>query len=329
MKRTLLGVMVGLSIIGILLHRVNLQQFGEVLWGVRFDLLVVSLGLKVVVMWVKSFRWAIAIRGVTARPVRRAFSASMIGFAGNMLLPARLGEMARISVIDKHNQVGRSLALTTVGIIQLFDLLFLVVYFLVISIWATSQFTAHRLTAGLFGGAVLLTLATLMLLQQRFRSLGVLLFPIRRKLPGTLDQYITRHTDLFIKGLSILNKGNVIACVTLLTFIIWGLETVVTYLMLQAVYIKANLLMAAILVVVQNLSFAFPITPGNLGVFQALSVFLLGTFGVTQESALAYGIAYQIFTFLLIVGLGMIFFYFEKMNLNLLGRTPREGMSGK
>jgi hypothetical protein len=168
-----------------------------------------------------------------------------------------------------------------------------------------------------------------MLLQHRFGSFAVMLFPLRKKLPKTVDQYITGHIDLFVKGLSVLTKSHVVGWVMLFTFVVWGIETVAVYLMLQAVYIKATPLMAAIMVVVQNLSFVFPITPGNLGVFQALSVFLLGTFGVTRESALAYGIVYQIFTYPLIVGLGMIFFYYEKMNLNLFSRTSRKGMSEK
>lgn len=51
----------------------------------------------------------------------RALSASLIGFAGNVLLPARLDELLRVGVIDKYNQIGRSVALTTIVLTQLFD----------------------------------------------------------------------------------------------------------------------------------------------------------------------------------------------------------------
>jgi len=322
-------MLVGVGILVMLLSRMDLQQLGVASRGVHVDLLIIGIGMKVVVMWIKSVRWAIAIRGAIGRPVSRAFSASMIGFAGNVLLPARLGELARVSVIDKHNRIGRPLALTTVGVIQLFDLLILVSYFFVISIWATSLFTAHRLAMSLLGVAILLTLGGLAILQQRSRPLRALLFPISGKLPGALSRLIARYTDLFMKGLGVLSKGSVVGWVLLLTIAVWVLETVAVYLMLQAFHIVTSPLMAAVVTVLLNLSFAFPITPGNVGIAQAVAVFLLGTFGVTQESALAFSVGSQGTTYLVIVSLGMLCFYREKMSLNLLGRAAREDAHGK
>jgi hypothetical protein len=57
---------------------------------------------------------------------------------------------------------------------------------------------------------------------------------------------------------------------------------------------------------------------------QALGVFLLGTFGVTQESALAYSIGAEGTACLVVVGLGAAYFYCEKMHLNLFGQATRE-----
>ena len=91
-KRAIAGVVVGIGILVVLLLRVDLRQLGAVLWGVHIGLLAVGLVIKVAVMWLKAARWAITIRAVTGRPVRHAFSASMIGFAGNVLLPARFGQ---------------------------------------------------------------------------------------------------------------------------------------------------------------------------------------------------------------------------------------------
>jgi uncharacterized membrane protein YbhN (UPF0104 family) len=87
--------------------------------------------------------------------------------------------------------------------------------------------------------------------------------------------------------------------------------------------------MASILVVVLNLSFAFPITPGNVGITQGISVFLLGAFAVTKVSALAYSIGAQGATYLLIVSLGIICFYLEGMDLDVFRRTLQKETSGK
>jgi len=45
---------------------------------------------------------------------------------------------------------------------------------------------------------------------------------------------------------------------------------------------------------------------------------LLGTFGVTRESALAYSIGSESLACLIILGLGVVCFYREKIQLNTL-----------
>jgi uncharacterized protein (TIRG00374 family) len=309
----------------VLLLQVDLWQLGGLLWSVHIGLLIISMSIKVTVMWLKAVRWAIAIGSVTGRPVRHAFSASMIGFAGNILLPARLGELVRISVIDKHNQMGRPLALTALGLTQLFDLLALAGYFLGLSIWATRLFSGHRWTMELLGGVILLLLAGLALVQCRSQALRTLLAPLHQKLPVALHQRLSRYAHLFLQGLGVLTQGRAVGWVVLMTTAVWGLETMAVYVALEAFHIPPTPVMAAMLVVVWNLSFALPITPGNIGIAQALGVFLLGPFGITQESALAYSIGVQGTEYLIVLSLGLACFYYEKMNLNLVGRVARPG----
>jgi uncharacterized protein (TIRG00374 family) len=265
-----------------------------------------------------------AIRAATGQPVCRAFSASIIGSAGNVLLPARLGELLRVGVIDKHNQIGWSVALTTVGLTQLFDLLILMGYFVLVSVWTTSLFATRRWEIGLLGIVIILTLGSLVAVQHKSPHLQGMLLPMHRKLPDALKQYLTRHAELFVQGLSVLGKGHLLGGLLLLTITVWSVETASTYWMLQAFHIKPTLLMAAILVVVLNLSFVIPITPGNIGVAQVISVFLLGTFGVTPASALAYGIGAQGAIQLLIISLGMTCLYREGMSLNVFRQRSRE-----
>jgi uncharacterized protein (TIRG00374 family) len=219
------------------------------------------------------------------------------------------------------------MALTTVGLTQLFDLLTLVGYFLLISIWATSLLAAHLWGVSLLGILVILTLGSLVALQQKAKPLHVVLLHMHRKFPDALRRCVAGYAEQFVKGLSVLGKGRLLGGLLLLTITVWGLETASTYWILQAFHIQATLVMAAILVVVLNLSMAVPITPGNIGITQAVGVFLLETFGVTPASALAYSIGGQGASQLLIVSLGLVCLYHEGMSLNLFRRRPREAVS--
>ena len=78
-KKTLIGLVVVVGLFALLLHRVDLQQLGRALLEVHIGFLTVGLIAQLIVIWIKSIRWAIAIRGATHRPVYGALSASIIG----------------------------------------------------------------------------------------------------------------------------------------------------------------------------------------------------------------------------------------------------------
>lgn len=329
MKKILVGVLLGMGVLGILISYTGLGEFKDVLLQAELGWLGLGMVLKIPVMWFKSARWAAAIHQATGRPVRAAFSASMIGFAGNLILPARLGEWARLSVIDKHNHTGRTLALAALIATQLFDLVLLASCFLFFSAYATNRFADQILWAIGLVTAILFVLATLMLLRRRSAALSAWYDPVRKKMPALLNRLFTQKLQLCLRGISSLSDGRALTWILLLTFLAWGTETVSVFTVLRAFQIQATLSMVVMLVVVTNLCFLIPITPGNIGIVQAATVVLLGTFGVPPVSALAYGVAHQGLLYILIAVLGMICFYREGMNLNLLGRRAKEGALGK
>src|SRR4029434_396045 len=117
---------------------------------------------------------------------------------------------------------------------QLFDLLTLVGYFLLISIWATSLLAAHLWEVSLLGILVILTLGSLVALQQKAKLLQVVLLQMHRKLPDALRRCVAGYAEQFVKGLSVLGKGRLLGGLLLLTITVWGLETASTYWILQA-----------------------------------------------------------------------------------------------
>jgi glycosyltransferase 2 family protein len=280
--------------------------------------------LKVPVLWFKSARWAVAIHRATGRPVMGAFSASMIGSAANLILPARLGEWARVSVIHKRNCTGRTLALAALIATQLFDLLLLASCFLVFSARATGRLAGLHLPAIGLVWVVLCALALAALLQRKAAAVSCWYDLICRKMPASLNRLFAQKLQFCLQGVKSLGSGRALMWISLLTLLAWGVESVSVFAVLEAFHIEATALMTMMLVVASNLSFLVPVTPGNIGVVQAINVLLLGTFGVPEAPALAYGVAHQGIFYVVIFGLGLICFYREGMSLNLLGRAGRE-----
>ncbi len=106
MKKLLPGLLFAVSLLYLLLRRVELSTLGAALS--RFDgvWMIPVFACKAGIVVVKAWRWAVAIEGGTGvRPRQRTVTATMIGLAGNMVLPARLGEVARATVLRIHNDV--------------------------------------------------------------------------------------------------------------------------------------------------------------------------------------------------------------------------------
>lgn len=322
--RTLIGSVAALGVMALLLRQVDLRELAAVLMGVEPLLLGLAIALQITVMWLKAIRLAVTLRNATGRAPRRVLSACMVGFAGNLVFPARLGELARIEIIVRHNRIERSLTATTVGLTQLFDLLTLAVYFLAISLWAGSLFTGQLPAVGALGVAAGALLLGLFFVQRGSPWIGAKTLAVGKYLPARWAHVPASYVQLIVKGLGVLGNRRSVASALLLTAVIWALETLSTYVMLRAFHIAVNPLVAAIMIVVLSLGFAFPITPGNVGISQALAVFVLSAFDVPTVSALAYGIGAQGVATLVVVALGIACFYRVGMSLDSVRKARAE-----
>lgn len=75
------------------------------------------------------------------------------------------------------------------------------------------------------------------------------------------------------------------------------------------------------MVIVVSLALAVPVTPGNVGIHQFLSVSVLGLFGVAEAKSLAFSVGFQGSAIILIVSLGTVCFFREGVRFGSLLET--------
>ena len=87
----------------------------------------------------------------------------------------------------------------------------------------------------------------------------------------------------------------------------WALQWLACYLLLVALGLdeKAGIGAAAAVLFAVNLTAALPVTPSNVGVFQAACIAVLSAYGVGKTDAFAYGMILQAVEILTAVALGM------------------------
>jgi len=98
-------------------------------------------------------------------------------------------------------------------------------------------------------------------------------------------------------GLRVFTRPRLGVAATVMQLGAWALQWLACYLLLVALGLEAQAGLggAAAVLFAVNVTAVLPITPSNLGVFQAACVAVLtGAYGVSAASALGYGIVLQV-----------------------------------
>lgn len=316
-KRLLIGLAIAAVILFLLARKVDPSAVGATLRSANWLLLFLAMGLSFTSMWLKGERWALALAaGSGPRPRRRMFSAMMIGTAGNLLLPARLGDFAKVLVLRRHNDLPVTRSLAASWSVQIFDFLSVAVILLVSgSAVASPRVLLTVLVAGvlLLGG---------MALSHRHPQwsdrIERALIP-KRWLPRV-------HATLqnARQGLSFLGHGRTLAEILAYTAAVWLLESLAMFTNMHAFHLPLGIGAAALLVAATGLSFALPLTPGNVGVYQGICVLVLGALGVERDRAFAFGIGVQSFSLIAIVLIGFALLQREGLHLRTIAAEKAE-----
>jgi phosphatidylinositol alpha-mannosyltransferase len=102
----------------------------------------------------------------------------------------------------------------------------------------------------------------------------------------------------------------------------WAVQTLAAYAVLYALNLqgKAGLAAAAAILLAVNLTALVPITPSNIGIFQAATIAVLTAHGVDAGHALAYGILLQAVEITTAIALGVPALLGERISLNDIRR---------
>jgi phosphatidylinositol alpha-mannosyltransferase len=276
------------------LKRIGVDEVAESI--VRSDLSWVLIGfaLMSISMFFRAASWYwIARAALPDRPIRRrdVTSATMIGVLMSATLPARLGEPARALALSRRAGRMRETFPVLLGTLVSQTLLNLVALALlgVIIVSTTSLF--HSGTEHIF----LFSLVPLILL------LVVLVAPVLMRQTGNgrlarIGKAVHRAMVQVRAGLKIFRDPREGVCAAAAQLGAWAIQLFACWALLRALGLEseAGIGAAAAVLFAVNVTAVVPVTPSNIGVFQAAVISVLHSgFGVSYGDALAYGIILQ------------------------------------
>lgn len=242
-----------------------------------------------VVLFLRSMRWRIMFPDDCRPSLRHALDGLIIGKVANNLIPARLGEFVRASVVGRlYPQVGLTGCFATIVIEKTLDVLAILamlgiaLFFAPLPDWIVSAgmwlvlvFSAFLLALWSFGRVELANLAE-PTLSSNFRvRITSIVYSIMQK---------------FSSGLYSLRSLQHFSSSAFLTLVIWLLETFTFVLLMQAFSIDAPYMAAVVTLLFLCIGAMIPSAPGFIGTYQLFIVAGMHLYGVPETEAFAFSL---------------------------------------
>jgi hypothetical protein len=253
--------------------------------------------------------WRLRVLAGQGGPFKHYAAAIFMGYGLNNVLPARLGEAAKVLALRDRLRIPTSQAICAVVVERFCDVSLLALISLVAVFNMDINQTA---VAALVAGAVLFWLSAIALRFYPRPFLAVVeLIPwlAARRFLGELTVQFSESLQQRV------GRGLAISCLIWLFYLL--LELSILNWLADLGLTTGQLLQAFVIV---SLSFSVPSSPGGLGVVQAAAVFVLERFGIDKETALATGIVWHMILFIPATLGGVVVFIISGLSLRRLHR---------
>jgi uncharacterized protein (TIRG00374 family) len=279
-------------------------SFWETLRRGKYVYLFITLPIGGFNYFLRALRWRTLVQNEKGLSPLAVFWANMIGYLGNLYLPARAGEFFRSAVLGKETGRGTSFVLATALTERIIDAITLVM------ILAAGLLSQNDLPPAIqkavwgvgIGGAV--GLLSVILLPRQEKRLAKLISHDR--FPQKYQEKIQGQLIRFLTGMRSLQSTDRITKFLTFTLFIWWIDGMSIVIGARIVSQTLSLSQALIFLAALGLSSAIPSTPGYIGVYQFVAVSVLIPFGFSHADSLAYILIIQISGYLLVTLLGLI-----------------------
>ncbi|MBU0515345.1 MAG: flippase-like domain-containing protein [Proteobacteria bacterium] len=304
--------------------------------------------------WLRALRWHYLLAPIKRISSGPLFSALMIGFMANNLLPAHLGELVRAYVLGRRESVSKSSVLATVVVERIFDGLTILTLFLVSIFFflepSSLVINFERGTGGFWnwiagpapladylspaGSLDLRLLALLVLAFYLVAMAGVIVIRVRRRwvlgpaewccrfLPAALGQRVIGLLGSFVEGLRF-NRGRDLFWIVFYSFGVWLTLGFHVWLLCWSLGIDLGFAGAVFVEMAIAIMVMIPAAPGYVGTHQLAGATSLGLLRVPAGPAGAFAWLAWLIGYLPVVAVGFIFLWREGLSLRVLRAEAR------
>ncbi len=313
--RFIVAIIVSLVFLGLALQGQKLTDVWDALSRAHYIWIVPGVLTYFLAVVARTWRWHYLLRPIKSVPLRQLFPIVTIGYMGNNIYPARAGEVLRAYALKKRSGVSVSASLATVVIERLFDgvvvLLFVLVALPSLTVLPDWLRQIILVASVVFFCALVIFF---ILAAKPARVQTVYRWLIEKIIPIEFQGRVHGLADRFMIGLSALRRERDVLMIFFTTLVIWLIETVKYWLIMQAFPFKVSFIALMLVNGIANLATTIPAAPGAIGTFDTPAIFALTAFGVNKSIATGYTLVLHAALWLPITLLGLFFMARESLS---------------
>lgn len=306
-------------------------RFGEVLAALRganAPGFVLVMLVTLAGFWLRALRWRYFIQAGRFLGIGSLFSATMIGFMANNVLPFRLGEFVRPWALARRESLSKTTLLATVVVERAVDMITLLGIFgasmLIHPIAENTE--AGRLVQ--WGARLLLALCVgltvFVIAVERNRALAqAVVRAVTAPLPGPARARMADMLERFLEGLGLFRDVRRLVLVFALSFTMFLCFAFALGVSLWSLDIHLPWYAGLVMLVITSIGIMVPAAPGYIGTLNIACTAGLALFGVGKGQSVPFSWFYFFSQWLPITAVGLVYLNREGLTLRALGQAGR------
>ena len=298
-KRTILSFVIAFSIIIYIFSKIDLYRVILILKHTNVFYYIFAVFIYYSSILIRSYRWKIFLRNVNIDlKLIDAFIIYYLSMFANALVPAKLGDVYRGYLLKKRANKSISLAVGTVFIERIFDLIAMISILFISAYFSFRSNIPEEILYSIKWGVIIIIFLI-------FFGFGFCIFNNKINLKNEKINAIFMNFEKGLRSVKLRSLPLLIA----LSFIGWFIEGLTVYFIFLALKIDLGVLFGVFSELASSLLTAIPLTPSGLGIVEYALIYILKLKSIDYSRAFAVLILYRLISYFSIVLFGSILFH--------------------
>jgi len=309
----LAGFIISVTLALVILSRIDWQLFLSTIQQLQPVWLMLSAAFIIFGVFIRSLRWNV-ITGFNIRNFRQFWDATNLGYLGNLIYPARAGEILRIVALKRFIAISEGNALSGALIDRISDGIMLPLFIVILLDYFRSTIEIP-VAVSLFA-LVFIIISILLFI---FIVWGDAMGSDRiKRIPFIPNGWIEKISYWYAEaheGASKLKNPRVFLIVIFLSIFAFLTDSLAYYLLFNAFGWTLPFSAAVTVCLFIFAGSALPSTPGYFGIYQLACILALFPFGINNTASVAYSLIIQCISYAIFLIIGGWIIYSRGLSL--------------